>query len=65
MVRVGDNAAVGLEPLREEQLPAYEKDSNTQFYALDLEKIGGLQGEGVPLKYYLLPPGSCLARKVL
>jgi len=43
VVRVGDNAAVGLEPLHEEELPAYEKDSKTQFYALDLEKIGGLK----------------------
>jgi cbb3-type cytochrome oxidase subunit 3 len=43
LVRVGDNAAVGLEPLSEEQLPAYEKDSKSQFYAVDLDKIGGLK----------------------
>ena len=43
VVRVGDNAAVGLEPLHEEELPAYEKDSKTQFYAVDIEKIGGLR----------------------
>ncbi|KAH8879856.1 hypothetical protein GQ53DRAFT_774618 [Thozetella sp. PMI_491] len=43
LVRVGDNAAVGLEPLHEEQLPAYEKESKSQFYAVDLEKIGGLK----------------------
>jgi hypothetical protein len=44
VVRVGDNAAVGMEPLREEeQLPAYEKDSKTQFYSIDIDKIGGLK----------------------
>lgn len=43
VVRVGDNASVGLEPLDEEQLPAYEKDSNSQFYAIDMDDIGGLR----------------------
>lgn len=43
VVRVGDNASVGLEPLDEEQLPAYEMDSNSQFYAIDMDAIGGLR----------------------
>lgn len=43
VVRVGDNASVGLEPLDEEQLPAYEKDSNSHFYAIDMDDIGGLR----------------------
>lgn len=43
VVRVGDNATVGLEPLDEEQLPAYEKESNSQFYAIDMDDIGGLR----------------------
>ncbi|KAL2019507.1 hypothetical protein VTK56DRAFT_9541 [Thermocarpiscus australiensis] len=42
VVRVGDTT-VGLEPLHEEQLPAYEKESSTQFYAIDIDKIGGLK----------------------
>jgi len=42
VVRVGDTT-VGLEPLHEEQLPAYEKESKSQFYAIDIEKIGGLK----------------------
>jgi hypothetical protein len=42
VVRVGDST-IGLEPLHDEQLPAYEKESPTQFYALDIEKIGGLK----------------------
>lgn len=42
VVRVGDTT-VGLEPLHDEQLPAYEKDSNTQFYAIDMDQIGGLK----------------------
>jgi len=43
VVRVGETS-VGLEPLHhDEQLPAYEKESKSQFYAIDLEKIGGLR----------------------
>ncbi|KAK4155923.1 hypothetical protein C8A00DRAFT_13105 [Chaetomidium leptoderma] len=42
VVRVGETS-VGLEPLHDEQLPAYEKESKTQFYAIDIEKIGGLK----------------------
>ncbi|KHN99609.1 uncharacterized protein MAM_02462 [Metarhizium album ARSEF 1941] len=43
VVRVGDNAAVGLEPMREEELPAYEKESKGQFQSVDMDKIGGLK----------------------
>ncbi|KAL1850670.1 hypothetical protein VTK73DRAFT_9641 [Phialemonium thermophilum] len=43
VVRVGDTS-VGLEPLHDdEQLPAYEKESKTQFYAIDMDQIGGLK----------------------
>jgi hypothetical protein len=42
VVRVGETS-VGLEPLHDEQLPAYEKESKTQFYSIDMEKIGGLK----------------------
>lgn len=42
VVRVGDTT-VGLEPLHEEQLPAYEKDNKTRFYSVDIDKIGGLK----------------------
>ncbi|KAK4668543.1 uncharacterized protein QC764_708280 [Podospora pseudoanserina] len=42
VVRVGETT-VGLEPLNDEQLPAYEKESSTQFYSVDIEKIGGLK----------------------
>jgi flagellar basal body-associated protein FliL len=42
VVRVGETS-VGLEPLHDEQLPAYEKESNSQFYSLDMDKIGGLK----------------------
>ena len=42
VVRVGDTT-VGLEPLHDEQLPAYEKENKTQFYAIDIDKIGGLR----------------------
>ena len=43
VVRVGDNAAVGLEPMQEEQLPAYEKDAKGQFQSIDMNHIGGLK----------------------
>ncbi|KAK3191069.1 hypothetical protein K4F52_003019 [Lecanicillium sp. MT-2017a] len=43
IVRVGDNATVGLEPVQEEQLPAYEKEAKGQFQSLDMEQLGGLK----------------------
>lgn len=42
VVRVGETS-IGLEPLHDEQLPAYEKESSSQFYSIDMEKIGGLK----------------------
>jgi len=43
IVRVGETG-VGLEPLREEeQLPAYQKESNERFHSIDMERIGGLK----------------------
>lgn len=43
VVRVGDNATVGLEPLDEDDLPAYEKESTSSFYSIDMDDIGGLR----------------------
>ena len=43
VVRVGDNASVGLEPVSEEQLPAYEKEAMGQFHSIDMDRIGGLK----------------------
>ncbi|KAG5779141.1 hypothetical protein H9Q73_007214 [Fusarium xylarioides] len=43
VVRVGDNSTVGLEPMNEEQLPAYEKEAKGQFYSIDMDQIGGLK----------------------
>lgn len=42
LVRVGETS-VGLEPVREDQLPAYEKDSKHEFYSIDMDQIGGLK----------------------
>ena len=42
VVRMGETT-VGLEPVREEQLPVYEKESNSQFYSIDMDRIGGLR----------------------
>jgi hypothetical protein len=43
VVRVGENATVGLEPVNEEQLPAYSKEEKAGFYSLDMDDIGGLK----------------------
>lgn len=43
VVRVGDNATIGLEPVQDEQLPAYEKEAKSQFYSIDMDQIGGLK----------------------
>ncbi|KAI2468560.1 hypothetical protein F4781DRAFT_397630 [Annulohypoxylon bovei var. microspora] len=42
VVRVGETS-VGLEPVKEEQLPAYEKESSAGFYSIDMDQIGGLK----------------------
>jgi hypothetical protein len=42
VVRVGETG-VGLEPLKDEQLPAYEKESGARFHSIDIERIGGLK----------------------
>ncbi|KAI1367059.1 hypothetical protein F5Y08DRAFT_299882 [Xylaria arbuscula] len=42
LVRVGETT-VGLEPLHEEQLPAYEKEGNNTFISIDMDRIGGLK----------------------
>lgn len=44
VVRVGDNATVGLEPMRaDEQLPAYEREAKGEFQSIDMDQIGGLK----------------------
>lgn len=43
VVRVGDNASVGLEPMNEEQLPPYQKEEKSGFYSVDMDRIGGLK----------------------
>ncbi|KAI1815280.1 hypothetical protein GGS20DRAFT_544294 [Poronia punctata] len=42
LVRVGETT-IGLEPLTEEQLPAYEKQGSNEFYSIDMDSIGGLK----------------------
>jgi cbb3-type cytochrome oxidase subunit 3 len=41
VVKVGEHS-VGMEPLREDDLPAYERDASGRFDSLDLDRIGGL-----------------------
>lgn len=42
IVRVGEHG-IGLEPLRDEQLPAYEKETGGRFQSIDMDRIGGLK----------------------
>lgn len=42
VVRLGETG-VGLEPLKDEQLPAYEKETGGRFHSIDMERIGGLK----------------------
>ncbi|KAI8962440.1 hypothetical protein F5Y11DRAFT_190382 [Daldinia sp. FL1419] len=42
VVRVGETT-VGLEPVNEEQLPAYSKENSAGFYSIDMDQIGGLK----------------------
>lgn len=42
IVRVGDNG-IGLEPVKDEQLPAYCKETGDRFDSIDIERIGGLK----------------------
>lgn len=42
VVRVGETG-VGLEPLNEDQLPAYEKETGGRFHSIDMDRIGGLK----------------------
>lgn len=42
IVRVGENG-IGLEPVTEEQLPAYEKETGQKFHSIDMDRIGGLK----------------------
>jgi hypothetical protein len=42
VVRVGETS-VGLEPVQDEQLPAYEKETGGRFQSLDMDRMGGLK----------------------
>lgn len=42
IVRVGEHG-IGLEPLKDEQLPAYEKETGGRFQSIDMDRIGGLK----------------------
>jgi hypothetical protein len=50
VVRMGENSAVGLEPL-EEQLPPYQKGEGGRFQSLDLERMGGLKEKESEKRY--------------
>lgn len=47
LVRMGETS-VGLEPVNDEPLPVYEKENSSQFYSVDMEKIGGLKEKENP-----------------
>jgi hypothetical protein len=43
VVHVTDSGSVGMEPLKQETLPPYQKEDADRFQSLDLERIGGLK----------------------
>jgi len=43
VVKVSETGGIGLEPLQDEQLPAYEKETGDHFHSIDMERIGGLK----------------------
>ncbi|KAF1997245.1 hypothetical protein P154DRAFT_297772 [Amniculicola lignicola CBS 123094] len=49
VVRVGEHS-VGLEPLREDDLPPYQREEDGRFDSLDLDRMGGLKEKDN--KYY-------------
>lgn len=42
IVRVGENG-IGLEPVPDDQLPAYCKETGDRFDSIDMERVGGLK----------------------
>ena len=50
VVRVGDHS-IGLEPLAEEKLPAYQQDESDRFQSLDLDRIGGLKEKDIEARF--------------
>lgn len=51
VVRVGDHNSIGMEPVSEEKLPAYQKDQSDRFQSVDLERIGGLTEKEVEPRF--------------
>lgn len=50
VVRVGEHS-IGLEPVSEEKLPAYQQSESDRFQSLDLERIGGLKEKVIETRY--------------
>jgi hypothetical protein len=50
VVHMGENSAVGLEPIAE-SLPPYEKESRDRFHSVDLDDIGGLKEKAIEKQY--------------
>lgn len=43
VVKISEKGAVGMEPVQEDELPAYEKETGGRMYSIDMERIGGLK----------------------
>lgn len=50
VVRVGEKS-IGLEPVSDEKLPAYQKDESDRFQSLDLDRIGGLKEKDIEARF--------------
>ena len=47
-VIISENGHEGLEPLQQDQLPAYQKEDAGKFASLDLNRMGGLREGSAP-----------------
>ena len=45
VLRIGQSGAEGMEPVEQEQLPAYQSSDSGKFHSLDLDRIGGIERE--------------------
>lgn len=43
VVSIGEHGEIGLSPLAQEQLPAYQEHAPERFTSLDMERLGGLK----------------------
>lgn len=48
VVHITDSGSIGMEPLKSDNLPPYQKEDAERFQSLDLERMGGLKEKEMP-----------------